>query len=91
MNSSDNDIPVIVEFQEKRLVLQPEDAIKLLKFFGAVNTKVMNEKYVKNETSGKYEDRYCIVPASMTNLCTIKFLSATDYLVFTSNGESNEG
>lgn len=91
MNPSDNDLPVVVEFDAKRLVLQPKDAIKLLKLLGSTDTKVMNERYVKNEDSGKYETQYSIVPASMTNLCTIKFLSATDYLVFTSNGESNEG
>lgn len=90
MKTSDTKLPVVFSFETTRLVVSPETALKLMEFLATADVKVLQDRYVKDDTTGKYDTLTSIKPATMKNLASIKFLSAAEYLFFTENGEKDE-
>lgn len=86
---SDEGIPVVLYLEQPRLVVQPEVAIQILQLLANSNGKALQDRYLKNEDTGQWYTENRIVPLSMSNCC-IKFLSASEYLLFTANGDKSE-
>jgi hypothetical protein len=87
--SSDEGIPVVLSFDTPRLVLPPDTAVEVMRILANSNAKVLDSNYKKCENTGRYLTEYMIRPLTMDK-CSIKFLSASEYLLFTTNGDKSE-
>jgi hypothetical protein len=82
--------PVVLTLHDTKLVVPLDIAVQVASILWSCDLKVLKDDCCKDETTGQYRTTKKIVPANKDayRKAAIEYLSAADYLVFTSNGES---
>lgn len=82
--------PVVLTLHDTRLVVPLDVAVQVASILWSCDLKVLVDDYCKDPTTGEYRSIKRIKNANNDayRKTAIEYLSATDYFLFTSNGES---
>ena len=86
MNELRENPPVVLTLHDAKLVVPLDVAVQVASILWSCDLKLLTNDYQKDAT-GNYVSVKKIIPAR-GGKTAIEYLSAADYLLFTSNGES---